>query len=172
MKKLLTMALVLAMLLSLGVPAFAEEANYQNTKGFLKDVEGYTDLKTELTGVINFAGENYEQVKVSYKGSASDYTSNFSVLFNENEGDVVLYMNPLITFEESKMNEVMTAVNGINAGTTGVKVYVDTSDNSVSAELYLLVTEDSAVQLTETGIGFMIGFTDKVYEQLSQFKEK
>ena len=172
MKKLLTMALVLAMLLSLGVPAFAEEAKYQNTKGFLKDVEGYTDLKTELTGVINFAGENYEQVKVSYKGSASDYTSNFSVLFNENEGDVVLYMNPLITFEESKMNEVMTAVNGINAGTTGVKVYVDTSDNSVSAELYLLVTEDSAVQLTETGIGFMIGFTDKVYEQLSQFKEK
>ena len=172
MKKLLTMALVLAMLLSLGVPAFAEEAKYQNTKGFLKDVEGYADLKTELTGVINFAGENYEQVKVSYKGSASDYTSNFSVLFNENEGDVVLYMNPLITFEESKMNEVMTAVNGINAGTTGLKVYVDTSDNSVSAELYLLVTEDSAVQLTETGIGFMIGFTDKVYEQLSQFKEK
>ena len=172
MKKLLSMALVLAMLLSLSVPAFAEEAKYQNTKGFLRDVEGYEDLKTELVGVIDFAGENYEQVKVSYKGSASDYTSNFSVLFNENEGDVVLYMNPLITFEESKMNEVMTAVNGINAGTTGVKVYVDTSDNSVSAELYLLVTADSAVQLTETGVGFMIGFTDKVYEQLSQFKEK
>ena len=172
MKKLLSMALVLAMLLSLSVPAFAEEAKYQNTKGFLRDVEGYEDLKTELVGVIDFAGENYEQVKVSYKGSASDYTSNFSVLFNENEGDVVLYMSPLITFEESKLNEVITAVNNINAGTTGLKLYVDTSDNSVSAELYLLVTADSAVQLTETGIGFMIGFTDKVYEQLSQFKEK
>ena len=172
MKKLLSMALVLAMLLSLSVPAFAEEAKYQNTKGFLRDVEGYEDLKTELVGVIDFAGENYEQVKVSYKGSASNYTSNFSVLFNENEGDVVLYMNPLITFEESKLNEVMTAVNNINAGTTGLKLYVDTSDNSVSAEMYLLVTADSAVQLTETGVGFMIGFTDKVYEQLSQFKEK
>ena len=64
----------------------------------------------------------------------------------------------------------MTAVNNINAETTGLKIYVDTSDNSVSAELYLLVTKDSAVQLTETGVGFLIGFTDKVYEQLSEFK--
>lgn len=133
-------------------------------------MEGYTDLKTELVGVINFGNENYEQVKVSYKGSASEYTSNFSVLFNENEGDVVLYMSPLITFEEDKLNDVMTAVNKINAGTTGLKIYVDTSDNSVSAELYLLVTKESAVELTETGVGFMIGFTDKVYEELSQFK--
>ena len=169
MKKLLSMALVLAMLLSLSVPAFAEEAKYQNTKGFLRDVEGYEDLKTELVGVIDFAGENYEQVKVSYKGSASDYTSNFSVLFNENEGDVVLYMNPLITFEESKMNEVMTAVNGINAGTTGLKIYVDTSDNTVAAELLQLVTEDSVVDLSVSAVGFLIGFTDKVYEHLADY---
>ena len=170
MKKLFSITLVLALLLALSVPAFAEEAKFQNTQGFLKDVDGYTDLKTELIGVINFGGENYEQVKVSYKGSASNYTSNFSVLFNEDEGDVVLYMNPLVTFEESKLNEVMTAVNNINSGTTGLKIYVDTSDNTVSAELYLLVTKDSAVELTETGVGFLIGFTDTVYERLSEFK--
>ena len=44
---------------------------------------------------------------------------------------------------------------------------MDTSDNTVSAELYLLVTKDSAVELTEMGLGFMVGFTDKIYEQLS-----
>ena len=35
--------------------------------------------------------------------------------------------------------------------------------------LFLLVTKDSVVELTETGMGFMAAFTDKVYEQLSQF---
>ena len=169
MKKRLSIVLVLVMLLSLSVPAFAEEARYQNTRAVLKDLDGYDNVQYELAGVINFDRENYELVKISYKSSSSEYVSNFSLLFNEDESDVVLYMNPLIKFDESKMEQVLGAVNSINAQTTGVKLYVDTSDNSVSAELFLLVTKDSVVELTETGMGFMAAFTDKVYEQLSQF---
>lgn len=170
MKKLFTIALALALLLALSVPAFAEEAKYQNTQAFLKDLEGYNNVQSELVGVIDFAGENYEQVKITYKSSSSEYISKFSILFNEDEKDVVLYMNPLIQFDESKLDQVLGAVNSINAQTTGLKLYVDTSDNTVSAELFLLVTKDSAVELAETGLGFMVGFTDKIYEQLSQFK--
>ena len=169
MKKLFTIALALALLLALSVPAFAEEAEFENTKAFLKLVDGMDELETELIGVVSFGGENYERVRITYKNPSSDYISHFSVFFNEDEEDVVLYMSPLITFDGSRLNEVVAELNGINARTTGLKLYADTSDNSVSAELYLLVTKDSAAELTAMGVGFLVGFTDKVYEQLSEY---
>ncbi len=168
-KTVLSFALVLALLLSLSIPAFADGAAYQNTDAFLKEIDGYTDLTATLVGVIDFAGENYEHVKLSYKGSASDYTSNFSILFNEDQEDFVVYMGQVIKYDGSRLSEVMTKVNSINAQTTGVKLYVNTSDNTVSAELLQLVTKDSVVELSMSAIGFLIGFTDKVYEQLSDF---
>lgn len=173
MKKLFSVALVFALLLTLSVPAFAEEAQYQNTRAFLEYIDGASNVQYELKGIISINDEHYEKVIVSYKSSASKYVSNFAALFNEDEMDVVLYMNPLIKFDESKLEQVLEAVNKINAETTGVKIYVDTTDNTVSAELYLLVTKDSVVELTaDMGLGFMARFTDKVYEALSQFEEK
>ena len=168
-KTVLSFALVLALLLSLSIPAFADGAAYHNTHAFLKQIDGYTDLSSTLVGVIDFAGENYEHVKLSYKGEASDYTSNFSILFNENQEDIVVHMGQVIKFDGSRLSEVLEAVNRINAQTTGVKLYVDTSDNTVSAELLQLVTKDSVVDLSLSAVGFLIGFTDKVYEQLSDF---
>lgn len=169
-KTILSFALVLTLLLSLGSTVFADTAAYQNTQAFLREIDGYTDLTATLVGVIDFAGENYEQVKLSYKGDASDYTSNFSILFNEDQEDIVVYMGQVIKFDESRLSEVLEAVNRINAQTTGMKLYVDTSDNTVSAELLQLVTKDSVVELSLSAVGFLIGFTDKVYEQLSQFE--
>ena len=168
-KTVLSFALVLALLLSLSIPAFADGAAYQNTDAFLKEIDGYTDLTATLVGVIDFAGENYEHVKLSYKGDASDYTSNFSILFNENQDDIVVYMGQVIKYDGSRLSEVMEKVNSINAQTTGVKLYVNTSDNTVSAELLQLVTKDSVVELSMSAIGFLIGFTDKVYERLADF---
>ena len=161
MKKLFSVALVLALLLTLSVPAFAEEAQYQNTRAFLKYIDGASNVQYELKGITSIGNENYEMVKISYKSSASEYISNFAALFNEDEMDVVLYMNPLIKFDESKLEQVLEAVNKINAETTGLKIYVDTTDNTVSAELYLIVTKVSVVELTaDMGLGFMARFTD------------
>ena len=168
-KTVLSFALVLALLLSLSIPAFADGAAYQNTDAFLKEIDGYTDLTATLVGVIDFAGENYEHVKLSYKGDASDYTSNFSILFNENQEDFVVYMGQVIKYDGSRLSEVMEKVNSINAQTTGVKLYVNTSDNTVSAEFLQLVTKDSVVELSMSAVGFLIGFTDKVYERLADF---
>ena len=127
MKKLFSVALVLALLLALSVPAFAEEAQYENTKAFLKYIDGASNVQYELVGIVNVSGENYEQVKLTYKSSNSNYISYFSALFNEDEQDVVFYMNPLIRFDESKLEQVLEAVNSINAQTTGLKLYVDES---------------------------------------------
>ena len=168
-KTILSFALVLTLLLSLGIPVFADGAAYENTRAFLNEIDGYTDLSSSLEGVIDFAGEKYELVKLSYKGEASDYTSNFSILFNEDQEDIVVYMGQVIKFDGSRLSEVLEAVNNLNAQTTGMKLYVDTSDNTVSAELMQLVTKESAVDLSLTAVGFLIGFTDKVYEQLADF---
>jgi len=168
-KTLLPFALVLTLLLSLGISAFADTAAYQNTQAFLREIDGYTDLTATLVGVVDFAGENYEQVELSYKGDASDYTSNFSILFNEDQEDIVLYMGQVIKYDESRLSEVMTEVNKLNAQSTGVKLYVDTSDNTVSAELFQLVTKDSAVELSLSAVGFLIGFTDKAFEHLADY---
>ena len=168
-RSFLAFTLVIALLLSLGSTAFADSAAYRNTQAFLREIDGYTDLTATLVGVIDFAGENYEQVKLSYKGDASDYTSHFSILFNEDQEDIVLYMGQVIKFDESRLSEVMTEVNKLNAQTTGVKLYVDTSENTVSAELFQLVTKDSAAGLSLSAVGFLIGFTDKVFERLSDY---
>ena len=168
-RSFLAFTLVIALLLSLGNIAFADTADYQNTQAFLREIDGYTDLTATLVGVIDFAGEKYEQVKLSYKGDASDYTSNFSILFNEDQADIVVYMGQVIKFDGSRLSEVLDAVNSINAQTTGMKLYVDTSDNTVAAELLQLVTEDSVVDLSVSAVGFLIGFTDKVYEHLADY---
>ena len=168
-KSFLALALVVVLLLSLGSTAFADTAAYQNTQAFLQAIDGYTELTATLVGVIDFAGEKYEQVKLSYNGEASDYTSNFSILFNEDQEDIVLYMGQVIKFDESRLSEVLTEVNKLNAQSTGVKLYVDTSDNTVSAELFQLVTKDSAADLSLSAVGFLIGFTDKVFESLADY---
>ena len=168
-KTVLSFALVLALLLSLSIPAFADGAAYQNTDAFLKEIDGYTDLTATLVGVIDFAGENYEHVKLSYKGDGSGDTSNFSILCNENQEDCVVSMGTVIKYDGSRLSEGMEKVNSINAQTTGVKLYVNTSDNTVSAELLQLVTKDSVVELSMSAVGFLIGFTDKVYERLADF---
>ena len=168
-KTVLSFVLVLTLLLSLGSTAFADTAAYKNTQAFLREIDGFTDLTATLVGVIDFAGENYEQVKLSYKGDASGYTSHFSILFNEDQEDIVVYMGQVIKFDGSRLSEVLDAVNSINAQTTGMKLYVDTSDNTVSAELLQLVTEDSVVDLSLSAVGFLIGFTDKVFERLADY---
>lgn len=169
MKKLLSMALVLAMLLSLSVPAFAADAEYNNTQAFLNDMKNEEGFTLDLAGVTDFAGEKYEEVDVSYKGELSKYTSNFSVFFNQDEKDIVYYMGQVIKFDESKLSDVLAEVNRINAQTTGLKLYVDTSDNTVSAELFLLVTKESAADLSLYGIGFFIAYTDGLYERLKDY---
>ena len=71
---------------------------------------------------------------------------------------------PVLNFASEKLSDVLTEVNQLNAGTTSVKLYVDTQKNVVMAEFFLLATEDSLIDISLTGTGVLIGFTDQVYE--------
>ncbi len=71
---------------------------------------------------------------------------------------------PVLNFASEKLSDVLTEVNQLNAGTTSVKLYVDTQKNVVMAELFLLATEDSLIDISLTDTGMLIGFTDQVHE--------
>ena len=71
---------------------------------------------------------------------------------------------PVLNFASEKLSDVLTEVNQLNTGTNSVKLYVDTQKNVVMAEFFLLATEDSLIDISLTGTGVLIGFTDQVYE--------
>lgn len=170
MKKLLSIALVLALLLSLGASAFAEEAQFQATRTFLADLDTLEGFHYELGEVRTEDGTRYEPIYLTYDGGEfSDYVSHMSVVFSEDSEEVQLFLFNLINFDEEDYADVLVAVNAINAEGSGVKLYVDDSDNSVTSEMYLLTTEASCEEIALEGLGFLISYTDIAYETLAEY---
>ena len=168
-KRVLALALVLTMALSLSVPAFADDAQYKATKEFLDASTQVDGLDCEYQGIIQYGGNNYEKLYVSYAGDLSDYSSYFYLLFCENGEEIILHMPSVITCSDDDLVNVLLDVNSLNALSTGVKLYLDGDDNSVYAELYLLSTPDTASELALVGTGLLISFTDQIFELLSEY---
>ena len=170
-KTALSFVLVVALLLSLGSSAFAAEAQFQNTRDFVREVsalDGFTCEVDEIT--TDATGLRYESVWLTYAGGEfSDYKSRLFILFSEDTSDVEFRMYNLIRFDAEDFDAVLSKVNEINAQGTGVKLYVDASDNTVTAELYLLTTEASFLDIAAVGLGFMLSYTDSAYEQLESY---
>ena len=108
-------------------------------------------------------------MKIDYQGDLSAYTSHITLLFAEDGSEAQLYMYNLINFSEEKLNEMMTVVNNLNHRATGIKLFVDASDNSVTAEMYQLLPEENGADLAVVALGFMIGITDSIFEELQSY---
>ena len=165
-KRILSVMLTLAMLCCLGVSAFAEGAQYKTTQEFLSMLDTVDGVEYSVEGIVS---DTYEKVSISYSGDQSDYTSNIVAYFSEDGEEVQFSMFNMIDFAEEDLGDVLMAVNDLNAQSSGMKIYVDTSDNSVTAEFYLLTTPETAVEIALTGLGFAIGFTDGAYEALADY---
>ncbi len=165
-KSILSVILALTVLCCFSVSAFADDAQYPTTQEFLSMLDTVDGAEYDVSGIVS---EKYEKVTISYSGDLSDYKSNVTAYFSEDGEDVQFCMFNLIRFAEENLNNVMLAVNELNAQSSGVKLYVDTSDNSVTAELYLLTTPETAVEIALTGLGFTIGFTDAIYGELADY---
>ena len=165
-KRLLSAALILVMVLCLSASAFADGAQYETTQNFLAQIE-QVDGVTYRVGSIN--SDSLESVYFSYEGKLSEYKSNFAMCFDEKGEEVEIYLFNLINFAEEDLQDVMDAVNDLNASSTGMKLYVDKSDNSVTAEMYLITTPASVTDIALTAFGFTIGFTDSALEMLKDY---
>ena len=173
-KTVLSFALVLTLLLSLGSFAFAAEAQFETTREFVREVnavDGFSCEPGEITA--DASGLRYETVWVTYSGGDfSENASRIFALFAEDASDMEYRIYNLIRFDAKDFDAVLSAVNDINARGTGVKLHVDTSDNTVTAELYLLTTEDAFLDIAAVGLGFMLSYTDAAYAQLESFHLK
>ena len=183
-KRIFAFALMLVLLCSLSAPAFAAQlkknldsstsqgqAQYKSSRDFIEavnEVDGFSCTAGEV--YTGSGGETYEIVNVSYAGGElSPYKSNLTMFFNEPGDEVQLVMYNLISFEAGELADVLTAINDVNAAGSGVKFYVDTSDNTVTAEMYQLTTPETCVEIAATALGFLISYTDAVYESLTDY---
>ncbi len=168
-KRLLAIAVILALLVSLGASAFAEEARYQTTRAFLEAVADVDGFQCEVMDVVEADGENFEMVRVKYSGDISAYESNVQLLFSEDCAEVRIDLYNLISFSEEKLSDVFKAVNLLNSMPTCVKYYVDTSDNTVTASVFQILCEEDPAELTMMALGATIGYTDAAYEVLQEY---
>lgn len=170
-KSILALALTLALMLSLGVCAFADDAKFDATKLYVEGLpaEAPGAVCTVQADTVEIGGSVYEVVSVDYEGDLSDYKSHFNVGFTEDSSEILMSMN-ILKFDAAKLSDVLTEVNNINANTTSVKLYVDPQNNAVLGEFYLLATKDTVKDIALYGTGMFIGFTDKIYEALKDFE--
>lgn len=168
-KRLIALALILTLLVCLTASAFADEPQYKTTQDFLRDVAEIDGFECEYLGLLEGTNNNYDALLVTYSGELSDYKSRLQLLFSDDLEEVQVYVYNLINFDESRLSEVLDKVNDINAGGTGVKLYIDKSDNSVTAEMYQLLCENDASYLSLMALCFMIGYTDSAYEMLTDY---
>ena len=168
-KSILALALTLALMLSLGVCAFADDAKYDVTKTF---VEGLAELEgataTVQPDIVEIGSAAFEVVNIDYEGDLSEYVSHFKIGFTEDCSQVLLSMS-IMNIDEAKLADVITAVNDLNATSTSVKLYV-ADKNTVVGELFLLATKDSVLDIAATGTGLFIKFTDWAYDSLKSFE--
>ena len=108
---------------------------------------------------------HYDLVRLTYQGDASPYTSNITLLFHESEDRVQLMMYNLINFAEEDRTAVLDEINMLNRQISGIKLYVDDSDYSIT----VFVSEDTVAEATLSAIGFMIGKTDAIYDMLKEY---
>lgn len=178
-KRILAFALTLMLLLSLSVPAFAVKASgsagtadqpqYEATQKFLADVADSSSVEAEYLGSSTIANTAYEIVGATYSGDQSKYISNLKVLFNEAGDEVIVAMEHVFNFKEADLQAVMSDVNHYNAASIGPKLYVDTENLCINAELYEIATPETVVDVAEISLGFMVGFTDVVYEDFQVY---
>ena len=167
-KPVLAFVLTTVLLLSIAVCAFAEEAQYDATKQYIEAMTELGGATCTPGGLTEVEETNFETLKVDYEGDLSTYKSHFYVFFSE-AGDSILMIMPVLNFEETKRDEVVKMVNQLNASTTKVKLYADEKNNVVMAEMSLLVTPETPVDLSMKATGIFIGFTDGIYEAMKDF---
>ena len=124
-KKIFAVLLILGLILSLSVSAFAVNAQYGPTKAFLKvmDREGH---KYNYMGIDE---DDDEQIKVTFEGDYLD-DINVNIYFDEDLDSVSMCSWYIIEFDEADLPEVLKLVNKLNNDYKFVRFQVDEKELS------------------------------------------
>lgn len=167
-KTILALILIFVLLFSVSIYAFAEDAKFKATNDFLNAVADEKSVTCTVGDVFTFGKTQYERVFVTFDSDVSQYKSTFTVNFSEDGTTVFLYI-PMLTFDEKDLTIVLEKVNEINANSIGPKYYVDTENNAVVAEFFLIITENSLPDIVPYATVMFIAYNDTVYELIKDY---
>ncbi|MBR4473871.1 MAG: YbjN domain-containing protein [Oscillospiraceae bacterium] len=167
-KSLLAFPLILVLMFSLGVSAFAGDASFEATKDYMDALRRLEGASCEALETLSIGGKEFEAVNISYAGKLSDHEFSFLTFVCEDGTEALLQIN-LLEYDPENLAELLAAVNDFHANTTGVKLFLDVSDNSLIAETHLLLTQDSVFDLAPRATANLITLVDKMVEDFGSF---
>ena len=137
MKTKIAGILVLVMLVLSTVPAFAVQAEYNNTKSFLEQLDSYN---LNYTVVSRSEGDTDDHIQMDNKGDSCSYT--FQFFFDENNSQANIRVWYLIYYNPDEQPNVLAALNKLNNDYKFGRWYADESDNSVTFGMDLILREN------------------------------
>ena len=164
-KTMIALLIVVSILMSVGIPAFAVNAQYSTTKAFLNamDEESY---KYTYVGIDN---DNDEKITVKFNGDYMD-TVNVNIYFNQDLDVVTMRVWDVIDFNEDDYEKVLLACNDLHRQYKFVTFLVDTSDWSVTAKLDCPIRPGkNCGDICVDGMEYIVNITDLAYDSLSVY---
>ncbi len=132
MKRILSVLCLVALCLTMLVPALAEQPQLATTQAFIELLE-----MQGLNYTYRGADDNgKERVTIGLQNDACSYT--MTCIFDSDMETVSIYVWNLIEFEGSNSINLYRACNTENYDWKIVKFYVDTTDNTVTAQYDLI----------------------------------
>lgn len=138
MKKWTALVLALALATLCCTAALATEAQYKNTKAFLKLLDDKGVIYT-VTGVNESSG--YEQVTVKNKGQDFSYTINY--FFHSDDSEVGIRVWDIINYSSSDEAALLREANTLNRKYKHVRWVVDDTNNTISATMDVLTRNNA-----------------------------
>ena len=165
MKKLLC-SIAIALLVSLlcvSALAVPSSATYSTTREFLKECDEQ-EIRYTYDGIDQ---DNDEKVKVSINLTDTSITEIF--YFSEDNEDASIRVWNFIDFAPSDYNNVLEAVNSLNAQYRWVRFYIDKSDNSVTCAIDVEYSVANTGEVTFMLMRHMMNICDYAYSELSRY---
>ncbi len=167
MKKSIYLITVLVILLVSAVSVYAVPSNvmFSSTRKFLESLDK-SDIKYSYMGVDN---DNQEKVNVSYSYSGGSLKA--TIFFTEKNEECNIRIWNLIDFKAAYLESAYRICNEINSKYKLAKFYVDTSDNSITVSMDVIIREDySAGDICKEALTRVVSICDDAYELLKDLE--
>ena len=133
MKKRIALLLAVVLAVSVSVPALAAEAQYENTRLLIRELD---ELGTEYRVLgIDTSDDNEDEMLL--------IDDAFTILcyFSKDDSFIYIRVNDLIRYDPAELNALLPELNRLNATYLFSNWYADESDNTVNVKMDMVVGE-------------------------------
>ena len=162
MKKILAILLLMAMLLSVCLPALAE-TEFATTRAFLSMLDE-ADLPYTNLGVDD---DGDEHIMIRNPDSDLPYTVHY--FFEADQEHTSVFAWNLITFDPADKLMVMLACNSLNYRYNYTCFYVDETDNTVTCAMNLIYRDDNVGLVNIEALAYLMSIIEEALPTLQGY---